>query len=167
MKSDYVKTLLHAYEHLPKITRRIDEIVLKKALSSMTNYSFCEKQCEKIVNLTVQKALMIETKYFLDRAMSRLTREEKEMLDYKYFRRYHKYNLSAKDFTCRNYFRKQQKLIKTIGDNLTWLNKGNEWFEKRCMRIPFIRKVYHAVKTHDEAFLLSGMVRQNSLQKVA
>jgi len=167
MKSDYVKTLLYAYEHLPKITKRIDEIVLKKALASMTNYYFCEKQCVKIVNLTVQKALMIETKYYLDRAMSRLMREEKEMLDYKYFKRCPRYNLAQEDFTSRNYFRKQQKLIQTIGDNLSWLNKGNEWFEKRCMIIPFIRKVYNAVKYHDEQFLLSGMVRQNSFKKVA
>ena len=166
MKNDYVKTLLYAYAHLPKIIKRLDQIVLKKALGSMKDFSSCTKQCEKIVGLTIQKALLVELNHYLERAISRLTKEEMDMLDYRYFGTYHSqspFNIST---YSRNYYRKQQKLLKDISDNLRWLGKRDDWFEKRCLRVPFIRKLYQAVKKKDERFLIEGLSRWNYKSKM-
>ena len=167
MKSDYVKTLLHSYVHLPKIIIRINQVVLKKALNSMKDFSSCLTQCERIVNLTTQKAILTKAKYYLERAISRLTEDEKDFLDYKFFRtNLSEYTLKINS-NSRNYYRVQQKIINTIGENLGFLGKTDEWFEKYCLKVPFLKKMYVAVKRRDESFLITGKLSVRPKKRVA
>ena len=43
----YAKTVLYAYANVDAVVEQIDELVEKKALSSMRDFSPCEEQCEK------------------------------------------------------------------------------------------------------------------------
>ena len=45
----YAKSVLYAYPHIEQITEQIDELVERKALSSMTDYSPCEEIAQKII----------------------------------------------------------------------------------------------------------------------
>ena len=165
MKSDYIKTVLHAYVHVPKIIKRINQVVTKKALASMKDFTSCLTQCEKIINLTVQKAVLIEAKHYIDRAMSRLSQDEKDFLDYKYLRvNLVDYELKINSNT-RAYYRVQQKIINTLSDNLGYLGKDDKWFEQYCLKVPFIKKMYTAVKRRDESFIFTGKITERENKK--
>lgn len=146
MKSSYVKTLLYAYPNIPKIIQRIDTLVEKKARASMSDISSCQEQCEKIVNLTVQKGILFEIRHYLEIIFNRLEEEEKAYVEHKYFKFKTKKQFKNVDFKSRNYFRKQLKLLEYISKCFEWLNLSNEWFEKKCKRVPYIKKLLQSVE---------------------
>ncbi len=151
MKDLYVKTLLYAYPNVRKIINRIDEVVKKKALSSMTDCSDCQEQCEKIVRLTVQKGVLFEINYYLEKILSRLFEEEKLYLEYKYFKTKTKDELKGVDLSSRNYFRKQQKLFEHISNCFIWLNLADSWFEECLKKVPYLKKLLQSVILHQNA----------------
>ncbi len=108
MKLIYGKTLLYSYKNLKRIIRRLDELVMEKALKSMTDCSSCEGQCEKIIELTEQKGIIIKIKHYLDMIFERFNSEEKKLVGYKYLRTVDKKEMSEFDLKSRSYFRKQK-----------------------------------------------------------
>lgn len=153
MKNCYVKTLLCAYPHFNKIIKRMDTFVGKKVLSSMSNFTSCVTQCEEIISLTMQKCIMIEAKYYLEKVIKRLTKEEKDLLDYKYFKLKPQQDFAGVDLSSRNYYRKQQRLIEDIGKYFDWMGKGNEWFDKSLLKVPFMEKLLFSVQINDDISL--------------
>ncbi len=145
MKDIYVKTLLYAYPNIQKINFRIDEIVKKKALSSMTNCTSCLEQCNKIVKLTMQKGILFEIKHYVNKILSRLDNYERVCVEYKYFKKKSKKDLEGVDLSSRSYFRKQKKIIEYLGFCFDWLNLSDKWFESKCRRVPYINKLYTAL----------------------
>ncbi len=145
MKSCYVKTLLYAYPNIHKIINRIDDIVNKKAMESMNDFSDCKEQCENIIKLTAQKGILFEIKYYLDKILSRLLDEEREYIEFKYFKRKKREEFKDVDLSSRNYFRKQVKLFEYICSCFEWLNLTDEWFENKCERIPYVKKLLQSV----------------------
>ncbi len=133
MKDYYVKTLLYAYPNIGRIIFRIDEIVKEKALNSKSNFTDCVEQCEKIVNLTVQKGILYEIKYYLELILSRLSKEEKGYIEFKFFKKKRE-EFNNLDLSSRNYFRKQQKLFNYVCNCFEWLNLSDEWFEKNAKK---------------------------------
>lgn len=146
MKKEYVKTLLYTYPHIQKTINRIDQIIVKKALNSMTEYDNCLAQCEYVVGLTVQKALLTELYYYVNKVVSRLTKEEKDCLDYKYFKINPKEYFKNMDLSSRNYFRKQQYLLDDFSKYLSWMGLDDEWFEVLATRVPILNKMLNSVK---------------------
>ncbi len=151
MKSNYVKTLLYAYPNIPKMIKRIDEIVNKKALSSMTNCTDCREQCESIIKLTVQKGILFEIKYYIEKILARFDREELIYIEYKYFGKKDKAEFEGVDFAGRAYFRKQQKLLEHICNCFEWLKISDEWFEGSLKKVPYLRKLLQSVLLHQNA----------------
>lgn len=146
MKKEYVKTLLYTYPHIQKTVNRIDQIVLKKALNSMTEYDNCLAQCEYVVDLTVQKALLTELYYYVNKVVKRLTKEERDYLDYKYFKFKPKEYFKNMDLSSRNYFRKQQYLLDDFSKYLGWMGLDDEWFDALSLRVPILKKMLNSVK---------------------
>ncbi len=144
MKEVYVKTLLYAYPNIQKIINRIDELVEKKAIESMVDYTSCKEQCDKIIKLTIQKGILFEIKHYLSKILIRLGDEQVAYVEHKYFKK-DKKQFEGIDFSSRNYFRKQKRLIKYFGECLEWLNLSDGWFEKKCRRVPYINKLYSAL----------------------
>ncbi len=149
MKRCYVKTLLYAYPNLLKIIRRIDELVEKRAINSKSVHSDCLVQCEKIISLTSQKGLLYEIKYYLDIVIDKLSREQRDYLEYKYFKKLPKDYFNNVNFQSRNYYRKQQKLLERISECLDWMDKGDEWFETRCKQVSYIKKLLVSVELNE------------------
>jgi len=58
----YAKSVLYAYPCLDKICEQIDELVEKRLISSMYDFSPAEEQCIKIVNYGFQKQTLLELK---------------------------------------------------------------------------------------------------------
>lgn len=155
MKQSYVKTLLYSYKSLNKITRRVDDMVMEKAFNSMTNTSACSLQCEEIVNLTIQKATILEIKHCIDLVFSRLDNEEKSFVSSRYYRNGEERLLIEK--YGRNYYRKQRKLLDVICKYFSWMGKDDAWFEKYCLNIPFIKIMYRS-QLFDEAVKMKNPV---------
>lgn len=141
----YAKTVLYAYTNVDAVAEQIDELVEKKALSSMRDFSPCEEQCEKIINLTYSKDVLFELKIFAEKALIAFNDEELKYLDYKYFKKMPKESFIGFDYTSRNYFRKQVRLAEKFAKRLEKFGADDQWFEKQCLKIDFLREMYKRV----------------------
>ena len=80
MKKFYAKTVLYLFPCIDKVNEQIDELLEKRALSSMTDFSPCLSQCEKMVNLGVQNANLLVLKGCVSEALKKLSEEELALL---------------------------------------------------------------------------------------
>jgi hypothetical protein len=124
---------------------QIDDLVLRKALSSMNDFSPAIEQFNKITDLTEQKKVMFALKLYLDDVIAKLTKDELDCLEYKYFKRKSKKYFENFDFTSRTYFRKQIKIINKISKALEFAGATDAWFIKNCMCIDFFKELLKRV----------------------
>jgi hypothetical protein len=103
----YAKSVLYAYPHIEQITEQIDELVERKALSSMTDYSPCEEIPGKIIEFTEKKKTFIKLYTITEKVLKRFKLDELDCLDYKYFKQKPKEYYKDFDAVSRGYFRKQ------------------------------------------------------------
>lgn len=141
----FAKTALYAYPNIMAITEQIDELVEKKALCSMNDFSPALEQFNKIADLTEQKKVMFALKLHLDDVIAKLTKEEIDCLEYKYFKRKNKKYFENFDFSSRSYFRRQVKLINKISKALEFAGATDAWFIKNCMCIDFFKELLKRV----------------------
>ena len=145
MKESYIKAMLYAYPHVNEVCDQLDEIVLSKALSSMSNTAPCEEQCLKILALTEQKLTVMQVKEYIDKVMEKLTDYQKKSLEYKYFKRRPKEYYKGFDYTSRNFYRQQPKIILKVGKILGDLGVDDQYFESQCMPINFFNLMIEKV----------------------
>ena len=141
METIYTKTILYAYNHLEKVAEQIDELVNKKALSSIDNCSPAIKQYDAIVQLTYEKDVVYALKKMCEKALSNFTEEEKRYFEYKYFRNKPKSYFEGFDTSSRAYFRKQNSLIKKCSDRFEKCGIDKSFFEEKCLTIDFFRQL--------------------------
>jgi hypothetical protein len=129
---------------------QIDDIVLRKALSSMSDFSPCEEQCAKIIELTEQKKIYIDFKLRADKVVESLSEYELDCLDYKYFKQKPKEYYNGFDVSSRSYFRKQIRIAKKVNSLMEKQGLNDKWFEKYCLKMSFffelLRRVISAEK---------------------
>lgn len=152
MNEYYSKTILYAYKSLDAVMAQLDELVLKKAISSMCDFSPCEKIAEKILSLTAQKDVIAKIKSETERAVSKLTDDEKIILDYKYFKRLPKETYAKFDFSSRAYFRKQIRVVSRFGSKISAVGIDDDFFEEKCLKIDFFRELYKRVLIREKNF---------------
>ena len=141
----YAKTALYAYPNLEAVAEQIDELVEKKALSSINDYSPAVEQCEKIIDFTFQKDALFALKIRLREVFDKLTELEKDCLEYKYFKRKPKEYFIGFDFESRGYFRRQVKLAKKIAIELEKGGADDKWFEENCLSMDFFKELLKRV----------------------
>lgn len=83
---DYQKAMLYVYPRIGKIIRDIDGMVEAQAFCCFGTES-CEKTAERIAGYICAKSSFVILKDALENILSRLTKDERYMLEYKYFRR--------------------------------------------------------------------------------
>ena len=141
----YAKTVLYAYPTPEKLIDRIDDLVEKKALDSMYDYSPCIEQCEKIISLTEQKELLIKLKNITETVLDCFNEEECKYFSYKYFKNRPKEFFVGFDTCSRGYFRKQIRLACKFAKALEKNGFSDEIMEKEYWKIDFIKEVYRRV----------------------
>ncbi len=149
----YAKTVLYAYPHVEAIMEQIDELVERKALFSINDYSPCIEIAQKILDFTAQKDVFILIKLFCDKALRKFTDEEKDCFDYKYFKIKPKDYYENFDAESRGYFRRQVVLAKKFADTLEKLGATDRWFEENCLKIDFFKEMYKRVLEHEKSSL--------------
>lgn len=138
----YTKTLLYAYPHIEAVMEQIDDLVLRKALSSMSDFSPCVEQCEKIISLTNQKVVLMELKEKLNKLMSKINDYENDCLEYKYFKQKAKEYFIGFDAVSRKYFRRQIALVKKLCRYMDKVGISDEYFREKCLPISFFSELY-------------------------
>lgn len=152
MNVNYAKTILYAYRNLDAIMRQLDELVVKKALSSMNDLSPCETQCEKILSLTSQKDILIDLKIKVGGVVEKFSDEEKDFLDYKYFKAKPKEYYANFDFSSRAYFRKQIRVADKFARKIEKAGITDEYFKSECLSIEFFRELLKRVIERENNF---------------
>ncbi len=150
MDKIYTKTILYAYAHLDKVVEQIDELVLKNALSSMTDYSPALNQCERIVDLSMQKETIITLKEKVKKAIGVLSLLELDHLDYKYFKVNPKSYYKNFDSSSRAYFRRQVSLLRKVGLRLEKVGISDSWFIENCLIMNFFVELVRRVKEYEK-----------------
>ncbi len=146
----FAKSILYAYAHLEEVIYQIDELIERKALCSMNDYSPCIEQCEKIIDLIGQKDVLIELKIKAERALQNFTDVELDYLDYKYFKTKPKEYFIDFDTFSRNYFRRQVKLATRFADLIEKEGIDKKYFEEKCISIEFMRELLKRVIEHEK-----------------
>ena len=154
MNLNYTKTALYAYPNLQAIAEQINELVEKKALASMNNFTPAQEQCEKILDFTWQKDVLFALRIYIDEILCSLTPLEKDCLEYKYFKRKRKEYFIGFDAESRGYFRKQVRLAQKISQKLENAGATDQWFEETCLQMDFFKELLKRV-----------IERENSLKK--
>lgn len=165
MKPIYAKCVLYSYPNIDDIAEQIDELVEKKALSSMRDFSPALSQCEKIVSLTCQKELMFELKKVAGEALDKFSKDDLLYFEYKYFRKKKKEEYAGLDTCSRAYFRKQNKLLKTLCVRLENAGLSDKIFEEKYLSIDFFRELLVRVVEYDKASV-KNKSKRNAPRKV-
>ena len=150
MKEIYAKLMLYSYRNLPKIADQIDELVEKKALSSISDCSPAIKQYEKIVGLTYQKQIVLSLFVNVKGVLSKFSDVEKEYFAYKYFRGNTPKNYPF-DPSSRNYFRVQNRLLKKFAAESEKYGYGDERVENELLCIDFFKEMLKRVKEKEDS----------------
>ena len=164
MNLHFAKSILYAYTNLEEVIEQIDEIIERKALCSINDYSPCLEQCEKIIDLIEQKDVLIDLKIKAEKALQRFTDEELDYLDYKYFKVRPKEYYDDFDTFSRNYFRRQVKLANKFSMLIEHEGITQKYFEENCMKIDFMRELLKRVIEHEK---LSYKNKPNKLKNAS
>ena len=146
----YTKTVLYAYANIEEVKEQIDDFVERKALSSMSDYTPCIEQCERIINYTAQKIALIELKEFTEKVLKKLSSYELDCLDYKYFKQKPKEYYIDFDCESRGYFRRQVSLVKKISDAFENVGLTDEWFKKNLLTTNFFKELLKRVELQEK-----------------
>lgn len=146
----FAKTILYSYSVLDDVISQIDDLVEKKAISSMTDNSPAIYQCEKICELSSQKAILIILKDIVERILKDFTSDELLHLDYKYFKKKDKSEYAFFDYSSRAYFRRQLKIFTKFNKKLEKMNIDDEWFKKNCLSVDFFKSLLRTVIEKEE-----------------
>lgn len=149
MDKIHAKTLLYAYPNILALLSQIDELMEKKALASMTDFSPAVEQCEKIIELTEQKKILIKVYITLKKVLPKFTGLDKMCIEYKYFKNKPKEYFKDFDFSGRAYFRRQNKIVKTLCDLLEKSELNEEYFIDKCLKINFFKELKKRVLEHE------------------
>ena len=166
MNVNYAKTALYAYTNLQTIADQIDDIVEKKALSSMCDYSLAITQCERIVEYTQQKDALFALKIRIDEVLEKLDFEQIDLIEYKYFKRKPKEYFDGFDFESRAYFRKQTRLIERVSELFEKNGTTDEWFEQTCLKIDFFRELLKRTIAHENSYSKKSIYKKPTTAKV-
>ena len=145
----YAKSILYAYSNIDVIAEQIDELVVKKALSSMTDFSPALSQCEKIVDLTCQKELLLKLKTVVYNVLLKFSDTELDFFDYKYFKKKPKEYYIGFDYQSRNYFRRQIRLAAKFSLRLEKSGITDSVFENEYLKIEFFRELVKRVTEYE------------------
>ena len=153
MNELYAKTLLYAYPLVEGYIKQIDDLVLRRALASMYDVSSPEIQCEKIIEYTEQKKMLIYLCRIVEDVIQTFDSKSRDHFDYKYFKKKPKEYYNDFDYMSRSYFRRQTVLVEKFARRIETLGIDDAFFREKCLRINFIKEILKRVK---EKEILSG-----------
>ncbi|MBQ0099513.1 MAG: hypothetical protein KBS91_03085 [Firmicutes bacterium] len=146
----FAKTILYAYPVIDEVISQLDELVLKKAYSSMYDFSPAITQCEKIVDYSNQKGILLILKKAVNEVLSTFSEEDILHLDYKFFKKKEPKEFVHFDYLSRNYFRRQIKIFDRFNEKIEKKGIDDCWFKQNCLSVDFFRSLLKNVIEREE-----------------
>lgn len=166
MNKTYAKIILYSYPCCDSLTEQIDELVEKRALSSMRDFSPCEEQCFKILELTDQKRRIIKLKSVIKKLLGKFCQSDLILLDYRYFKKMPAACYEGVDFFGRKYFRRQDALITRFCNLLEKAGLTDAVFEEEYLSIEFFREMKRREEKRSVAYAKKNkFVKKEKLKK--
>lgn len=147
---DHVKVMLFLYTRTDRLIECLGQIVEAKAIASFSDRRSTEECVEKMIEYTHFRNCLLVLSGEMKEIMSELTKEERYLLEYKYFRRKKMLEGEFKgmelDFSERTYFRRQIRLSAKLNGLFELHGLGERWFEKNLCGIPYIAAALERVR---------------------
>ncbi len=147
----YVKCVLYAYPNVMSIKEQIDELMEKRAFSSMMDVSPAEQQCVKMVGYIFQKEMLDELKEMTDKVLEKFTAHQLDCFDYKYFKIKPREYYQGFDAKSRAYFREQNKLVELFSARAEKVGLTESWFVENCLQLDFFKELLKRVKEREDS----------------
>ena len=161
MNTLYTKVLLYAYPNIESLVDQIDELVEKKSITSMDSTLPCIEICNSIIGLIHEKDLYLDLMVALDGIFDGLSEYEKMCIEYKYFLVRDKVKFADFDYTSKQYFRNQNKILEKIRKRLDKKGFDDEFFKQKFLPIKFFKSLLLGVKEREK--LISRNKKSNDL----
>ncbi len=117
-------------------TKGLESKILKKALESFSSHSDVETIAGDIFKVVEARERTMKLNGLLEKVVSRLDEEERLIVDYKYF---NNRAIDGFDCTSRNYFRKQNKMLKHLKELLGYIGLDEKSFYRDYGDLPCVR----------------------------
>ena len=151
-KRDYIKTALYVYPALKAAAKEVGEHVMRKACLSYGDRLSCEALTEYLLGQIDTKDRLETLFYTIGNALDELSDQEKFLLQVRYFGGKNKvisaYSDEEIQKLCgsrRSYYRRQEKLVKKIGERFMRKGLDEEKFYSEYGSIELIRRVDRAL----------------------
>jgi len=167
MNTLYAKTVLYAYSESEALLEQIDGLIVKKALSSFSDFSPAVDQCNAVIEYMEQKKVLIDLAVKVEKILSGFSKDELDCIDYKYLRKKPKDYFVDFDSSSRSYFRKQVKIASKFADKLERQGIDDKYFETKCLRIDFFKALLRHVKEREELSLKNRPKCVNKIKPVS
>ena len=152
MNTDLTKAVLYVYPMMKKLAEATRVGARNKALLSYRSKCGAMHDLEAVAEEILLARRLDELKEILDALLARLNREELFLLEYRYFRRKRVLEKYDKTLNCseRNYFRKQERLLKKLSAWLLARGMTEEYFLSAFQNSVCLMKVYRALQNGGE-----------------
>lgn len=168
----YVKAIMYAYPYLEYMEREYAQHIENKAVLSYAGDQNVERLAEYIAGQVIKKEKIGKLKALADEVWKTLSDVEKTLVSIRYFGKEKKIKNATKGVEAvtsstdalrqrlrttfsneRNYFRRQQRLLKRIAATFRNFGLTERAFLSEYGEISFLKKVYDTVKLGKDARL--------------
>ncbi len=137
----YQKALLYSVKNLKMAIGDCQRLVEYLSISSKYSNLTCDKIALQILRVIERKQKLIKLKNTLKKIVVSFSRDEKKLFAKKYLGK----KLTFNDYSQRQYFRNQNKLIKTFAIRLNQAGLNEQRFNEEYLSIPYINSIYKIV----------------------
>ena len=147
MNTDLAKAILYVYPMLGELAEAARVGAKNKALLSYRSHNDAVSDLEAVAEEVLLANRLEELKEVVDALLSRLSKEELFLLEYRYFRRKKVLATFEGEMDCseRNYFRRQEKLLNKACAYFAAKGISAEYFSEAFKNSECLMRVYRAI----------------------
>lgn len=142
----YQKALLYSIKNLKMAIRNCQKLIEYMGVSSKYSQQNCEVLADKILKIVEQRQKLVRLKGILKKIVVNFSLDEKKLFATKYLGKKQVFN----DYSQRQYFRNQIKLVKTFSEKLNRVGLSEEIFNKDYLAIPYIKSIYKIIEEKEK-----------------
>ena len=164
----YQKVMLLLYPKLERIAEDIRKIVNALACCCGAGEG-AEKSVERVLDYIYVRGCFLAMKAEMDEVLAQLCREERYLLEYKYFRRRKVLEGEFAGLCCpfaeRTYYRRQNALAHKLNGQFMRRGMDEAWFLRTFSDIPFMMNVLRQVRAGGGELADKAVIYEQAIEK--
>ena len=154
---EYQAVILLLYPRLRRVAEDIAQVVEAQAVSSFAGRESAEQCVERLLGYTQTRNVFLRLAERVEEVCSVLSREEKYLLEYKYFRRRkvleEQYGDLCLHCSPRTYYRKQGRLSARVNALFVRAGMTQAWFDRELAPLPYIASAVRSLRSRPGALV--------------